>query len=212
MPKLSVAFARPLLQELVPSSDCFGRKILKILLVLGSMAFVVAFCTHASIGQALVGQKATINMAVHNNAMHPGRTTMARRGLQVLRPVQSWQFLQRPRSTSFMQVMAIAPKYAALRAVVAPSAAADSNDASASDSAGAAWCTELAIEGMVCEKCVDKVRSTLAAIDGVVSVDVSMENQVARVCMSKSDPTSMTPMLCDAVEDTGFGASPKYGI
>lgn len=58
------------------------------------------------------------------------------------------------------------------------------------------------VEGMSCASCVSKVKRTLKALDGVVGVDVSLEERRARVqyIEEKVSPDS----IAAAVRDLGY--------
>lgn len=58
----------------------------------------------------------------------------------------------------------------------------------------------IAIDGMHCQHCVAAVKEALAAVDGVTSVAVSLENKNAVVEGAGFDDAA----LKTAVEDTGF--------
>lgn len=49
--------------------------------------------------------------------------------------------------------------------------------------------TELKIGGMHCDNCVSRVKDALEAVDGVTSVEVSLEKEMARVhgCAQNED-------------------------
>lgn len=62
----------------------------------------------------------------------------------------------------------------------------------------------LNIGGMTCMGCVNSVRKVLAAIDGVQSVDVSLERAVATVVYDAS--RAKPEQFGAAVEDAGYAA------
>ncbi len=63
----------------------------------------------------------------------------------------------------------------------------------------------LIIEGMTCMGCVNSVKKVLVAIEGVQSVDVSLERAVATVVYDalRANPAQFSA----AVEDAGYAAS-----
>jgi len=61
--------------------------------------------------------------------------------------------------------------------------------------------TVLHIEGMSCQNCVRHVTEALAAVDGVQSVTVSLEQKTATV--TSAEPLSVTAAKL-AVEDAGY--------
>jgi copper chaperone CopZ len=63
--------------------------------------------------------------------------------------------------------------------------------------------TVLTIDGMHCEKCVEKVKNALEKIDGVQSAQVSMKDNKARTV--HGDGVSVE-ILKAAVVAAGFGA------
>ena len=66
--------------------------------------------------------------------------------------------------------------------------------------------TELKIEGMSCNHCVNAVKSALTAIDGVASVDVTLDPGHATV---EHDPGVQTLTIVNAIEEEGYGAQVK---
>ncbi len=61
------------------------------------------------------------------------------------------------------------------------------------------------VGGMSCQGCVKNVTGALSALDGVASVEVSLEGAEARVGY---DPAKLSvEALRSAVEDAGFDAS-----
>ncbi|XP_076800660.1 copper-transporting ATPase 2-like [Clavelina lepadiformis] len=61
------------------------------------------------------------------------------------------------------------------------------------------------IDGMTCDACVNSIQSTIASMEGVISVQVSLQNKHGIVCY-KTAATS-PDKLVDAIEDMGFDAS-----
>ncbi len=59
----------------------------------------------------------------------------------------------------------------------------------------------LSIEGMMCMHCVKHVKDALSALDGVASVDVSLESKTATVTLSADVPDST---LRTAVTAAGY--------
>ena len=59
------------------------------------------------------------------------------------------------------------------------------------------------IEGMGCERCRNAVTKAISGIEGVTSVNVSLEEKRADVCGDHSEQE-----LIKAVEAAGFSASP----
>ena len=68
--------------------------------------------------------------------------------------------------------------------------------------------TVLKIEGMMCEGCVNEVKSSLEALEGVSSVDVNLKKGTATV----SHDGVPQEKLIGAVVDAGFRASVKKGL
>lgn len=68
--------------------------------------------------------------------------------------------------------------------------------------------TTLKIEGMMCEGCVGKVRTSLENTEGVTSVDVNLKKGTATVEHSGI----ADEILIGAIVDTGFRASVKKGL
>lgn len=66
--------------------------------------------------------------------------------------------------------------------------------------------TELKIEGMSCSHCVNAVKSALAAIEGVTSVDVTLDPGHATL---EHDPGVPTLTMVNAVKEEGFLAQLK---
>lgn len=64
----------------------------------------------------------------------------------------------------------------------------------------------LSVEGMKCDGCVSSVESALRDVDGVERVEVSLEDDEARVTAGDDvDPDALTA----AVEGAGYAAAPK---
>jgi copper chaperone len=61
---------------------------------------------------------------------------------------------------------------------------------------------EFAIEGMSCEGCVNTITTTLKAIPGVKSVDVSLKDKKATVVADRVSPEAVE----DAVAKAGYKA------
>lgn len=61
--------------------------------------------------------------------------------------------------------------------------------------------TTLHVDGMHCQKCVARVKNALESVDGVTSVEVSLENERAVV-----QGCAQTQALIDAVRAIGFTA------
>lgn len=62
---------------------------------------------------------------------------------------------------------------------------------------------DLSIEGMMCDGCAGTVREALAAVAGVESVDVTLEEKRARVAVAEGTPTTA---LIGAVAAAGYEA------
>ena len=60
---------------------------------------------------------------------------------------------------------------------------------------------QIAVEGMMCQMCVKHVNKALAAVDGVASVEVSLENKNAVVTLDKDVADAV---LAAAVTDAGY--------
>ena len=58
---------------------------------------------------------------------------------------------------------------------------------------------KILIEGMKCEHCVGHVKNALEGLDGVTSVEVSLENTCAIVETTEEDE-----VLKDAIEEEGY--------
>ena len=65
--------------------------------------------------------------------------------------------------------------------------------------------TVLHIDGMSCQNCVRHVTEALAAVDGVQSVTVSLEQKTATV--TSAEPISVSAATL-AVEDAGYSLRP----
>lgn len=64
----------------------------------------------------------------------------------------------------------------------------------------------LSVEGMKCDGCVSSVESALRDVDGVERVEVSLQDEEARITAGDDvDPDA----LAAAVEGAGYAASPK---
>ena len=59
----------------------------------------------------------------------------------------------------------------------------------------------LKIEGMMCSHCVAHVKKALESVDGVSSVDVSLDNKSAVVTLAKPVDNAV---LTAAVKDAGY--------
>ncbi len=66
--------------------------------------------------------------------------------------------------------------------------------------------TTLDVDGMKCEGCAKSVTSALEGVEGVRTVDVSLEEERAEV---DADAGVTVGSLVAAVEDVGFGARPS---
>jgi len=61
---------------------------------------------------------------------------------------------------------------------------------------------QLGVEGMSCQHCVKAVKSSVAALPGVESVDVSLERKLVTVAY---DPAKVgRPAMKAAIEDAGY--------
>ncbi|AOR24639.1 heavy-metal-associated domain-containing protein [Clostridium taeniosporum] len=58
---------------------------------------------------------------------------------------------------------------------------------------------KILIEGMSCNHCVGHVKNALEGLDGVTSVEVSLQDKYALVETTESDE-----VLKDAIEDEGY--------
>ena len=56
-------------------------------------------------------------------------------------------------------------------------------------------------EGMMCHHCTGRVEKTLAAIDGVAAVEMSLEGKSATLTLSKDVDSKV---LTDAVTEAGY--------
>ena len=66
--------------------------------------------------------------------------------------------------------------------------------------------TEIHVEGMVCQSCVQNIEQNLSKVSGVSEVSVSLEEKLARVAY---DPALTNPQqLAEEIEDLGFEATP----
>ena len=68
--------------------------------------------------------------------------------------------------------------------------------------------TVLKIEGMMCEGCVNEVKSSLEALEGVSSADINLKKGTATVTHDGVPQEK----LIGAVVDAGFRASVKKGL
>jgi copper chaperone len=68
--------------------------------------------------------------------------------------------------------------------------------------------TVLKIEGMMCEGCVNEVKSSLEALEGVSSADINLKKGIATVTHDGVPQEK----LIGAVVDAGFRASVKKGL
>ena len=68
--------------------------------------------------------------------------------------------------------------------------------------------TVLKIEGMMCEGCVNEVKTSLEAVEGVSSAEVNLKKGTATVSHDGVPPEK----LIGAVVDAGFRASVKKGL
>ncbi len=59
----------------------------------------------------------------------------------------------------------------------------------------------MVIEGMMCMHCTGRVEKTLAAIDGVSAVEMSLEGKTATLTLSKDVDSKV---LTDAVTEAGY--------
>ena len=59
----------------------------------------------------------------------------------------------------------------------------------------------MTIEGMMCHHCTGRVEKTLAAIDGVAAVEMSLEGKTATLTLSKEVEDKV---LTDAVTEAGY--------
>ena len=59
----------------------------------------------------------------------------------------------------------------------------------------------MTIEGMMCHHCTGRVEKTLAAIDGVSAVEMSLEGKTATLTLSKEVEDQV---LTDAVTEAGY--------
>lgn len=64
--------------------------------------------------------------------------------------------------------------------------------------------TRIKIDGMSCQGCVRNISGVLAALPGVATAEVSLEDAAAQVSF---DPAQIDrAALCAAIEDAGFDA------
>jgi copper chaperone CopZ len=66
--------------------------------------------------------------------------------------------------------------------------------------------TELEIKGMTCQNCVKHVKNALENVEGVESVEVTLEPGLAKV---QHTPQVATADLVDAVDEEGYEAKLK---
>ncbi|PAF50751.1 copper resistance protein CopZ [Helicobacter sp. 13S00401-1] len=59
----------------------------------------------------------------------------------------------------------------------------------------------LKVEGMSCSHCVDKVEKFIGELDGVSSIDVSLENKTVTV---EHDDKVKVDSIKEAIEDAGY--------
>jgi len=64
---------------------------------------------------------------------------------------------------------------------------------------------EMKVDGMTCNGCVSKVKSSLEKVDGVKSVEVSLENSMAVVVFDDTKTNEST--LKNAVNQSGYKAA-----
>ncbi|HEX6980060.1 MAG TPA: heavy metal translocating P-type ATPase [Alphaproteobacteria bacterium] len=69
---------------------------------------------------------------------------------------------------------------------------------------------DLKITGMTCASCVARVENALRRVPGVVSADVNLATERARVRVLGAAPAAMAALI-EAVARTGFGATPWSG-
>jgi copper chaperone CopZ len=62
----------------------------------------------------------------------------------------------------------------------------------------------LTVEGMMCDGCAGTVRAALAEVAGVESVDVALEEKIARVTVAEGTPDAA---LIGALAAAGYEAS-----
>ncbi|MBO4816016.1 MAG: heavy-metal-associated domain-containing protein [Clostridia bacterium] len=60
---------------------------------------------------------------------------------------------------------------------------------------------EILIDGMVCENCTARVKKVLSSLDGIESVDVSLESKKAII---KSNKEIENSIIIETIEDIGF--------
>jgi len=65
--------------------------------------------------------------------------------------------------------------------------------------------SQIPVQGMTCQKCVDKVTGQLAALPGVVRIDVDLGTACARV--EHDSQRTDRAALCRAIEAAGFSAN-----
>ena len=61
--------------------------------------------------------------------------------------------------------------------------------------------TEIKIDGMSCSHCVNRIETALKRINGVKTVDISLEGKTALV---EHDETILPALLFETVTETGF--------
>ena len=62
----------------------------------------------------------------------------------------------------------------------------------------------LKIEGMKCTHCVDKIRRFVGEVEGVKSLNLSLENKTLEVAF---EPPATIEAIIEAIEDSGFTAN-----
>ncbi|WP_415035790.1 heavy-metal-associated domain-containing protein [Azonexus sp.] len=65
--------------------------------------------------------------------------------------------------------------------------------------------TEIKIDGMSCQGCVNNIRGVLEALPGVCSAEVSLAGACAKVGFDAAKVDRAA--LCAAIEDAGFDAA-----
>lgn len=61
------------------------------------------------------------------------------------------------------------------------------------------------VDGMTCEKCVDSVHGATVGMDGVISIAVDLEDNLATVTFD--DTKTSAEQIASAIDEAGFDAT-----
>lgn len=67
----------------------------------------------------------------------------------------------------------------------------------------------IAVEGMSCASCVAGIRKSLSSMEGVYSVEVSLEHRTARVHFDEEEVS--VEQIAEAIRALGYEATPSEG-